>query len=166
MSLCFFFYKLFRFNVTSLRIDPDYVLYYVHWTRSNTIISTVKVYLLWYKRWRKKNDLESFIHFGKDIYIFPCHLLQLFKWNILKPILVKFLPQVAVHRSNSLSFPVLHQLKNLLQNKTKQSIICQVYIIFNFDDHICLHTNSNLKKEPVNFCKEGGKLGHNSDPDR
>ena len=90
----------------------------------------------------------------------------LIKWNILKPILVKFLPQVAVHRGNSLSFPVLHQLKNLLQNKTKQPIICQVYIIFNFDDHICLHTNSNLKKEPVNFCKEGGKLGHNSDPDR
>ena len=53
---------------------------------------------------------------------------------------MKFLPQVAVHRSNSLSFPVLHQLKNLLQNKTKQPIICQVYIIFNFDDHICLHT--------------------------
>ena len=91
MSLWFFFSKLFRFNVTSLRIDPDYVLYYVHWTRSNlyckskskskskskrsnTIISTVKVCLLWYK----KNDLESIIHFEKDIYICPCHFLQLF----------------------------------------------------------------------------------------
>ena len=162
MSFCFFFSKLFRFNVTSLRIDPDYVLYYVHWTRSNTIISTVKVYLLWYKRWRKKmtwNLLFILERTSISARVISCscsYQVEYFETN----------PQVAVHRSNSLSFPVLHQLKNLLQNKTKQPIICQVYIIFNFDDHICLHTNSNLKKEPVHFCKEGGKFGHNSDPDR
>ena len=76
MSLCFFFSKLFRFNVTSLRIDPDYVLYYVHWTRSNHLYC--KSVSLMVQTVAQKNDLESIIHFEKDIYICPCHFLQLF----------------------------------------------------------------------------------------
>ena len=38
------------YNVTSLRVDPDYMYYYIHWTRWVNIINDINGIILYYTK--------------------------------------------------------------------------------------------------------------------
>ena len=40
--------EVVMYNVTSLRLDPDYMYYYIHWTRSVTFITIINEFFISY----------------------------------------------------------------------------------------------------------------------